>query len=100
MCDAARKIDVQPPRHAPRHSREDDLVELLALEGLFDGVHRVVTGRHGRIRLAPCRLVDEWRCEGEDVLGLGVLLQTLVLGDLSGLGGFGINRLAAPLTGR
>jgi hypothetical protein len=40
--DPVRQVEVQPARHRVGQRGEDDLVEVLLVEGLLDGVHRVV----------------------------------------------------------
>ena len=45
VCDAVRKIDVEPAHDVVGRGCDDDLFESLLVERLLDGVHRVVAGR-------------------------------------------------------
>ena len=42
MSDPMGQVEVQPPRDRGRERREDDLVEVPVVQGLLDGVHRIV----------------------------------------------------------
>jgi len=63
MLDPAGQVDVQPAGDAAGQRREDDLVEVLAAQGVFDGVHRVVPDRPRALNPVSGGLLEEWQCE-------------------------------------
>lgn len=76
MSYAVGEVDVQPPLDVVRRSREDDLVEGLAAEALFDGVHRIMPDRHNAVHGAPCRFRDLRKRFCEHMLSFGNLVVT------------------------
>ena len=77
MRDAVGQVDVQPALDPVRRRREDDLVERLVVQGLLDGVHRVVPDRHGAFHGMSGRRFDERQGLGQDDLRLGDLVVAL-----------------------
>ena len=70
--DAVGQVEVQPARDRVRQRGEDDLVEVLVVERLLDGVHRIVAGRDRAVRRAPAAgLLDERQGERQHLLALG-----------------------------
>jgi len=61
------KVGVEPPRDPGRQRREDDLVEVAAIECFFDRIHWIVPDRYGAFSLVAGSVIDEWERQLEDM---------------------------------
>lgn len=74
VCDAVGQVDVQPALNCVGRSREDDLVAGLVVEGLLDGIRRIVSDRYDALHGMSRRLFDERKRTREHALGFNDLV--------------------------